>query len=196
MIAKKKAAESKKPPRRGGRTRLKTTKLAEAEESMLLKQEFARGSNKIKRPTTAAMTKQKRKRSRREGELDRCIRIFGGSNSREGLVAAIRAGLLSLIPVASIPVCPSEDELLAYPSVHTCMVCNVVAITDLLRQGSSSRFVTHGIPPVYLACALDMDRDDVDGTIHTLGPATLGFQGLCEQEAMKFPEVRRGEAGS
>ena len=70
----------------------------------------------------------------------------------------------------------------------------VVAVTDLLREGSSSRFVTHGIPPVYLACALDMDRDDVDGTIHTLGPATVGFQGLCKQEAKKFPEVRRGEA--
>ena len=53
--------------------------------------------------------------------------------------------------------------------------------------------VTKGIPPVYLACAMDMDRDDVKGTIHTLGPAVLGFQELCKQEAMKYPEVRRGE---
>jgi hypothetical protein len=87
----------------------------------------------------------------------------------------------------------AEDPLLAFPSEHTCLVCNVVAVADLLTNASSSRFVAAGIPPVYLACAINMDRDDVDGTIHTLEPAIREHQELCEEEASKFAEVREGE---
>jgi hypothetical protein len=73
------------------------------------------------------------------------------------------------------------------------MVCNVVAVADLLTNAACSRFVVDGIPPVYLACALNMDRDDVDGTIFTLEPAIREHQELCEKEATNFMAVRQCE---
>jgi len=60
-----------------------------------------------------------------------------------------------------------EEALRAYPSEHTCLVCNVVALESLLREGRASRFAARGsIPPVYLSCACNFDRDDETGEVN------------------------------
>lgn len=91
---------------------------------------------------------------------------------------------------------PSEEEtdeeaLQAYPSTHTCLVCNVVAITDLIRSGAASRFALRGsIPAVYLSCACNFDRDEDTGEIFSYEIAMKDHQERCEEEAQQYPEVR------
>lgn len=55
-----------------------------------------------------------------------------------------------------------EQALRAYPSLHTCLLHNVVVITSLLREGLASKFTKMGgaLPPVYLSCAINFERDD------------------------------------
>jgi hypothetical protein len=145
---------------------VKSAKLAEAED-------LDRAQSKL---TAGRASKPKSKRRRLpEGGLDSFMRVLGGSNSCQEIIAAVRSGFMTLKRLEAAgdksDRRSEEDPLLAFPSTHTCMVCNVLAVTDLLKRGSASRFATQGIPAVYLSCALDMDRDDADGTIHTLGPA-------------------------
>lgn len=59
-----------------------------------------------------------------------------------------------------------EAALRAYPSEHTCLVANVVAAVDIIRHGSESRFAARAqIPPVYLSCTCNFDRDETTGTL-------------------------------
>lgn len=95
----------------------------------------------------------------------------------------IRSGLLwcAAEPFPAVGVLPGpaaaaeEDELLAYPSTHTCLVANVLAAMSLLLEGRTSRFVARGaFPPVYLACSFNFDRDDRQGrgVLQTDAPLT------------------------
>ena len=83
-----------------------------------------------------------------------------------------------------------EQALLAYPSEHTCLVANVVAATDVLRQGPESRFARRGcIPCVYLSCACNFERDE-SGGIFSYEIAPLQHQERCAAEAEEFEPVR------
>ena len=62
-----------------------------------------------------------------------------------------------------------EEALRAFPSEHSCFVCNVVAAVDLLQcsvKSNQSRFAARGsVPAVYLSCACNFERDDATGEI-------------------------------
>ena len=65
--------------------------------------------------------------------------------------------------------------LLAHPSLHTCLVANVVALQDVLDRGRASRFVQRGaIPPVYLSCASNFERDNATGELWSVEIAIAG----------------------
>ena len=84
----------------------------------------------------------------------------------------------------------TAEALLPFPSLHTCFICNVVAVASVLRGGTGSRFVKQGgIPPVYFACGLNMVRDDETGEVFTVEIAIESQQELCLEEARAYPEV-------
>jgi hypothetical protein len=84
-----------------------------------------------------------------------------------------------------------EEALRAFPSAHTCLVCNVLAAADLLLHGASSRFVVNGsIPSVYLSCQCNFDRDDASGEIFSFEFAPTEHQERCVEEAQAIPQVR------
>lgn len=84
-----------------------------------------------------------------------------------------------------------EDELRAFPSIHTCLVSNVVAPIDVLAWGEASRFVQRAsIPAVYLSCAANFDRDDTTGEIFSYEVAIAAHQERCAAEAESHAEVR------
>jgi hypothetical protein len=127
----------------------------------------------------------------------------GGAKDAQALARVLRQGLLWLRPEAFSMVVGTresgkadEDEadeaaLLAYPSLHTCLVANVVALVDLLEHGRASRFARWGgIPPVYLSCAVNFERDDVTGELWSVEIGIADHQDLCRQEAAAFPAVR------
>ena len=62
---------------------------------------------------------------------------------------------------ANLDVEDSSLELRAFPSLHTCLVANVLVVSSLLLEGAKSRFVRRrAFPPVYLACTFNFDRDE------------------------------------
>jgi len=84
-----------------------------------------------------------------------------------------------------------SDELRAFPSVHTCLVANVVVPVDLMTHGSISRYARRGaIPAVYLSCAANFDRDDESGEIFSYEVAVAAHQERCAAEAEAHAEVR------
>ena len=89
----------------------------------------------------------------------------------------------------------SEDEVLApYPSLHTCLVCNLLSVVSILIDGKRSRFIQKGfIPAVYLSCAMNYEIDYLPNSTPTLfsyEPLTLDHQGTCQQEALEYSEVQ------
>jgi hypothetical protein len=83
-----------------------------------------------------------------------------------------------------------EEALRAYPSAHTCLVCNVIALESLLREAADSRFLIRGsIPPCYLSCACNFERDSATGEVFTYEVAISDHQERCREEAALEPEV-------
>lgn len=105
------------------------------------------------------------------------------------------------------------DELYPFPSSHTCVVANVLAVESLLREGSKSRFF-HGFHPVYASMCLNYARECVEwgacvpmgpesgeslprptpgsdktGVISSLEPVVKRLQGTARKEAQAHPEV-------
>jgi hypothetical protein len=139
-------------------------------------------------------------------ELRAAVVGSGGSSSSgvdaQALTQLLRQGLLWLKPEPFTLTAGTresgradEDEadeaaLLAYPSLHTCLTANVVALVDLLEHGRASRFARRGaIPPVYLSCAVNFERDDVTGELWSVEIVIADHQDLCRQEAAAFPAV-------
>jgi murein DD-endopeptidase MepM/ murein hydrolase activator NlpD len=84
-----------------------------------------------------------------------------------------------------------EEALRAFPSEHTCLVCNVLAFESLLREGERSRFLLRGvIPPCYLACTCNFDRDCETGEIFSYEIAPTEHQERILEELTQFEEVR------
>jgi len=78
-----------------------------------------------------------------------------------------------------------EEALKPYPSDHTCLVSNVVALESLLREGIDSRFLQRGsIPPVYLSCAANFDRDTDTGECFSYEICIGAHQERCREEAL------------
>ena len=92
---------------------------------------------------------------------------------------------------APIPEEEDEEALRAYPSEHTCLVCNVLAFESLLREGGDSRFLARGtIPACYLACTCNFDRDSDTGEIFSYEIASKAHQETIRDEAQQFEAVR------
>jgi hypothetical protein len=116
------------------------------------------------------------------------------------LAALVRTALLWLRPAAFVA--PAEDALpaaeqseaqalRAFPSLHSCLACNVLAFLSLLREGAASRFwALRAIPPVYLSLALNFEREEASGELLTVEPLAKGQQREARREARAFPQVR------
>jgi hypothetical protein len=119
----------------------------------------------------------------------------------EGPRDLVRDALLWLRPGPFEPppedALPLEDQCLEvverpYPSLHTCLAANVVAAVSLLTEGIHSRFVRMGaLPPVYLACAINFERDPESGELHSCEPAIGDHQEQSREEAARFAPVRQ-----
>jgi hypothetical protein len=87
---------------------------------------------------------------------------------------------------------PEETEAeaqLAFPSLHTCFVCNVIAVVDFLRCKGQSRFVQRrGIPPVYLSVQINYDTFE-NGELNTCEIAPHDHQDECRKEMAEFAQV-------
>ena len=104
----------------------------------------------------------------------------------------LRAEPFSPLPEDALPLAEQSLEVAqrAFPSLHTCLLANVVAFSDLLRLGSASRFAARGaFPPVYLSCAINFERDDAQA-LCSCEIAILEHQELCAAEAAASAEVR------
>jgi hypothetical protein len=89
------------------------------------------------------------------------------------------------------------EATLAHPSAHTCVAMNLLAVHSLLGEGRDSRFAQLGfVPPVYLALALNYEREGEEGPVLTCEPQDRAGQGGSRAEARAFPAVRAalGEA--
>jgi murein DD-endopeptidase MepM/ murein hydrolase activator NlpD len=137
------------------------------------------------------------------GALD-CLRngFHGDLAATEKLLADALLWLrVSPVPAAAGTLEKGKDEaqlqeedvdqaLRAYPSEHTCLVCNVVALESMLKEGRESRFVCRGsIPPCYLSCACNFDRDTDTGEIFSYEIAICEHQERCQEEAKQESEV-------
>jgi hypothetical protein len=123
-----------------------------------------------------------------------------GPGPGPSLAALVRAALLWLRPAAFAA--PAEDALpaaeqseaqalRAFPSLHSCLACNVLAFLSLLREGAASRFwALRAIPPVYLSLALNFEREEASGELLTVEPLAKGQQREARREARAFPQVR------
>jgi hypothetical protein len=136
---------------------------------------------------------------RLRAELNFCD---GGTQQSDGDAHAAVAG--AFLWLRAEPFLPLPDDALplaeqsletverAFPSLHTCLLANVVAFSDLLLLGGASRFAARGsFPPVYLSCAINFERDEAP--LHTLLSceiAILEHQDQCAAEATEHAEVR------
>jgi murein DD-endopeptidase MepM/ murein hydrolase activator NlpD len=126
------------------------------------------------------------------------------TNTTKGLKQLIIEGLLWMKPLLfsnpeeedetkSLPLSSQsvKTALRAYPSLHTCLVSNVLAFVSLLREGSQSRFVKEtSIPPVYLSCALNFERDPLSGELFSVEPVCVDQQIESMREYKRHKEVR------
>ena len=135
------------------------------------------------------------------------------STAAPSLHALAQAAMLWLHPQSFIP--PAEDALpvaeqsqataeRCFPSLHTCLVANVLApvalLVDGLQQSSSSssasssaptpRF-TGAFPPLYLSCTLNFDRDDASGELFSCEVALREHQEGAASELATVPAVRQ-----
>jgi hypothetical protein len=118
---------------------------------------------------------------------------------KRGLKQLLIEGILWLKPLPFD--IPKEEEplhlqslnkaLQAFPSLHTCLVSNVFAFVSALREGSQSRFVKEtSIPPVYLSCALNFERDNFTGEIFSVEPVCADQQKEAKAESKRYKEVQ------
>ena len=127
------------------------------------------------------------------------VGVGGSAADASRAIVRVREALLWLAPETFEPL--KEDDaplseqseavaLRTFPSMHTCLVCNVVAFASLLTDGAESRFASRGsIPPVYLSCAFNFDRDDETGELFSVEPSPLRAQGACKKDARCLPAV-------
>jgi murein DD-endopeptidase MepM/ murein hydrolase activator NlpD len=106
------------------------------------------------------------------------------------LRALAQAALLWLHPLAFTP--PPEDALplaeqpadaaeRCYPSLHTCLLANVLAPVALLVDGDARRFGA-AFPPLYLSCQLNFERCDASGELFSCEVAQVAHQeGIAEE---------------
>jgi hypothetical protein len=66
-----------------------------------------------------------------------------------------------------------EEALRAYPSSHSCLACNVVALRSLLKEGAQSRFALRGavppVPPPLGSSNTRWSHGDMIDYVHTQG---------------------------
>jgi hypothetical protein len=73
-----------------------------------------------------------------------------------------------------------------FPSLHTCLLANVIVPLSLFREGKQSRFFVKGsFHPCYLSCTLNFDRDDVSGEIFSVEIAIPEHQEISLDELME-----------
>lgn len=66
----------------------------------------------------------------------------------------------------------------------------MLALESMLSQGGESRFIARGrIPPVYLSCACNFDRDTETGEIFSYEICIREHQERCQDEAAHEPQV-------
>ena len=106
------------------------------------------------------------------------------------LHALAQAALLWLHPQAFAPL--AEDALplaeqpqaaaeRCYPSLHTCLLANVLAPVALLVDGSAARFPA-AFPPLYLSCQLNFERCEESGELFSCEVAQAAHQeGIAEE---------------
>lgn len=116
-----------------------------------------------------------------------------------GALDCAREGLLWLRPEPFVA--PPEDAAAhaeqsretaerCFPSLHTCLLANVVAVCSLLREGAASRFVARrSLPPVYLSCAMNFERDAA-GVLYSAEIAIADHQEGAAAEAAAHAEAR------
>ena len=80
-----------------------------------------------------------------------------------------------------------ETATRTLPSIHTCIVNNLLLLFSLLLQGILSRFVGKKVPPVYLSLDLNFLRDEESGEIFTVEPTH--DQKESEAEARAHPKT-------
>ena len=97
------------------------------------------------------------------------------------------------LPEDALPLEEQDPETAerAFPSSHTCLLCNVLALASALREGAGgSRFWKRGsLPPVYLACAINFERDAA-GELFSCEPAIGDHQEQSMEEAAAHEQVR------
>jgi murein DD-endopeptidase MepM/ murein hydrolase activator NlpD len=134
-------------------------------------------------------------------ELLRSALIRSNNSSGRGLKQLLTEGLLWMKPLSFDRLGEKDDEaphlqslekaLRAFPSSHTCLVSNVLAFVSVLREGSQSRFFKEAsIPPVYLSCALNFERDPVTGELFSVEPVCGDQQIEAKTESKKHKEVQ------
>ena len=124
----------------------------------------------------------------------------GGSGMSAGdALACVREALLWLRPEPFVP--PPEDAApleeqsretaeRCFPSLHTCLLANVLAPCSLLREGPASRFCERGsLPPVYLSCAMNFERDE-RGVLASAEVAIREHQAGAAEDATRHGEAR------
>ena len=122
----------------------------------------------------------------------------GSAEPPPPLLALAQAALLWLHPLAFHPL--PEDALplhaqsrataeRCYPSLHTCLLANVLAPVSLLVDGSAARFAG-AFPPLYLSCQLNFERDESSGELFSCELAPHAHQEGAGEELATVPAVR------
>ena len=121
-----------------------------------------------------------------------------GSDVQPSLTTLAQAALLWLHPRAFHPLpedaLPLEAQSRAtaercYPSLHTCLLANVLAPVSLLVDNSLARF-GGAFPPLYLSCQLNFERCEESGELFSCELAPHAHQEGAAEELANVPAVR------